>query len=137
MRADGSLVRDAGNPVFADSDPASDENRQVSHYGCGSITCNPGDAMSRRTEAEEACRAREPQYRFRARELGSTHLITPDETNPPLRGELPRGGRAGRGLGEPEDQAGLEPRGVRADRVLVELVDRVDLVGAAVELLRD
>src|SRR5688572_28213003 len=93
--------------------------------------------MSRRTEAVKACRAREPQYRFRAREIGSTHLITPDETSRPLRSELQRGGRAGRGLGELEDQAGLEPRGVRADRVLVELVDRVDLVGAAVELLRD
>src|SRR5688572_22658836 len=42
---------------------------------------NPGDRMSPRSQTERARCARKPHWRVGARESGSTHLITPDETN--------------------------------------------------------
>src|SRR5688572_32138433 len=83
---------------------------------------NPGDTMSRRTQVEPAPCARKLQWRFRARGLGSTHPITPDETNPPP-GSFGRAGRAMlQRLGEllwrdRLDQVQVEPRRPRAGLV--------------------
>src|SRR5687767_1436127 len=75
--------------VFADSDPASDEDRskeikgdQLRDYQFGimrrrhNVPTNPNQANHS---------AHNPHWRFTTTGSGSDHYITPDETNPPRR----------------------------------------------------
>src|SRR5688500_2468746 len=67
--------------------------------------------MSRRSQTERAYCARNPHWRFKEKDPGSTHLITPDETNPPRHAGLVLPGEAcavdGGGLAE-VDLAGVD-----------------------------
>src|SRR5688500_20112160 len=75
--------------VFADSDPASDEDRskpikgdQLRDYQFGimrrrhNVPTNPNQANHS---------AHNPHWRFTTTGFGSDHYITPDDTNPPRR----------------------------------------------------